>query len=160
MTSVDECNIKLHNIIIKSATLIFRCRNVISNYKITQQCSSLQVFTSCCHFKTKYTHPVSFSAIPVHLRHNRLCLPEYLPKRVFKHNFVWMFPFKEKWKRNHSVWIAPLSLSLSLSLSLCVCSLQVCAAAGKNCVCFLLLALLLNKNMHCVNENFGENLSK
>ncbi len=30
----------------------------------------------------------SFSAVYGNLRHNRLCLPEYLPKRVFKYNFV------------------------------------------------------------------------
>ncbi len=49
----------------------------------------------------------SFSAVYVNLRHNRLCLPEYLPKRVFEQLFC-MYPSVE------TVSEARLSLSLSL----------------------------------------------
>ncbi len=42
----------------------------------------------CCLFKTKRTDRIlthirfSFTDVYVNLRHTRLCLPEYLPKRV------------------------------------------------------------------------------
>ncbi len=67
----------------------------------------------------------SFSAVYGNLRHNRLCLPEYLPKRVFKYNFV-------------CVCIRPLRRCLNavseslLSLSLSACTrASVCSAAAE-----------------------------
>ncbi len=87
---MDEYN----KLLIKSVTLVFRCRNVIMNCKRKHYYSLLQVLISYCLFKTKAcslpnnddTHPVSFSAVSVHLRHNRLWLPEYYSKRVCFHS--------------------------------------------------------------------------
>ncbi len=49
----------------------------------------------------------SFSVVYVNLRHNRLCLPEYLPKRVFEQLCVCIRPLRRYLNR--------VSLSLSLS---------------------------------------------
>ncbi len=90
ITSMDEYN----KLLTKSVTLVFRCRNVIIHCKIKHYYSLLQVLISYCLFKTKAcslpnnddTHPVSFSAVSVLLRHNRLWLPEYYSKRVCFHS--------------------------------------------------------------------------
>ncbi len=89
ITSMNEYN----KLIMKSVTLVFRCRNVIINCKIKHYYSLLQVLISYCLYKTKAcslpnndTHPVSFSAVSVPLRHNRLWLPEYYSKRVCFHS--------------------------------------------------------------------------
>ncbi len=42
-----------------------------------------------------------------------------------------MFPFKEKWKSNQSVWIAQSESCSSLSLS-CVLASGVCGSGKKN----------------------------
>ncbi len=52
------------------------------------------------------------------LRHNQLCLPEYLPKRVFKHLCVCIRPLRCCLKCG--TWIAPLTLSLCLRMLWCV----------------------------------------
>ncbi len=56
----------------------------------------------------------SFSAVYVNLRHNRLCLPEYLPKRVFEQLCVCIRPLRRYLKR--------------ASLSLCTRALSVCGS--------------------------------
>ncbi len=72
------------------------------------------------HLPNTDTHPVSFSAVLVHLRHNQLYLPEYLPKRVFKQVCVYVSVQREVKEE-----------SMCESHSLNRASLSACALLGS-----------------------------
>ncbi len=73
------------------------------------------------------THPVSFSAVYVNLRHNRLCLPEYLPNGYFNITLcVCMYPSVEALSETRYLNHASLSHALSLRVRA-----SACAAAAE-----------------------------